>query len=256
VGDPGGSRDGPPHQPIVLFGGFLTNPLLMRGFWAALGRATGLPIFLVPARSHDWMLSVSRSGWARLLRYLDRTVQRALTESSTGKVTLVGHSAAGVVSRLYLSPEPFGGCSCAGFRVVDHLITLGTPHRSEAMYEAQVRQWVDARYPGAYFAPDVSYSSICGKFRQGRRHGNFWERLAYRSYGALTGQSEDWGDGIVPLSSALLAGARHVVLEGAAHFWGLYGFRVPWYGTQDCISRWWSAAWSGLESSHSHQVVV
>ena len=233
----------PPGQPIVLFGGFLTNPLLMRGFRIAMGKATGLPVYLVPARSYDWMMSISHTGWARLLRLMDRTVQRALAASPTGKVTVVGHSAAGVVSRLYLSPEPFESHAYGGHRVVDHLITLGTPHVSEAMYEAQVRQWVDERYPGAYFAPDVQYTSVAGKFRQGKRRGSFWERLAYRSYGALTGRSEDWGDGIVPLSAALLEGTNHYVLEGAAHFWGLYGFRAPWYGTQEYVARWWSAAW-------------
>jgi hypothetical protein len=246
---------GPVGQPIVLFGGFLTNPLLMSGFRRALGNTTGLPVHLVPARSYDWMLSVSRSGWARLLRHLDGTVGCARSASPTGKVTLVGHSAAGVVSRLYLSPEPFEGEAYAGHRVVHHLITLGTPHYTLPMPEARIRRWVDERYPGAYFAPDVRYTSICGKFRQGREHGNFWERLAFRSYGALTGQPDDWGDGIVPLSSAMLEGTHHYILEGAAHFWGLYGFRVPWYGTPDCIARWWSAAWTGADSSLGQDVV-
>ena len=243
------STAGPSGQPIVLFGGFLTNPLLMRGFRIAMGKTTGLPVHLVPARSTDWMMSVSRAGWGRLLRFLDGTVQGALAGSTTGKVTLVGHSAAGVVARLYLSPEPFEGHAYAGHRVVDHLITLGTPHYSQVMYEAQVRQWVDDRYPGAFHAPDVRYTSVVGKFRQGKQSGNFWERLAFRSYGALTGQSTDWGDGIVPLSAALLEGTNHHVLEGAAHFWGLYGFKVPWYGTAEYIARWWSAAWAD-ETTH------
>ncbi len=70
----------------------------MRGARIALAEVTGLPVFLVQARSYDWMLSVSRTGWVRLLRLLDETVQQALTVSQTGKVTLVGrclHPAAG-----------------------------------------------------------------------------------------------------------------------------------------------------------------
>lgn len=208
-----------------------------------MGTATGLPVFLVPARSFEWMLSLSRAGWALLLHRLDETVQRALTVSATGKVTLVGHSAAGVVSRLYLSPERFEGQACGGYRSVAHLITLGTPHNSRSHYDAQVRQWVDATYPGAYFAPDVCYSSVIGKHRRGNRHGGLWERVAYRSYGALTGQPEDWGDGIVPISSALLEGSNQCIIDGAAHFWGLYGLRAPWYGSGPCVRRWWLAAW-------------
>ena len=238
---------GPSGQPVVLFGGFLTNPLLMRGIRLAMAEVTGQRVFLVRARSYDWLPSVSPAGWARLLRFLHRAVQQALAVSETGKVTLVGHSAVGVVSRLYLSPEPFERRAYSGDKVVDHLITLGSPHNSEAMYEGQVRHWVDERYPGAYFAPEVRYTSVAGKFVRGDARGSLWERLAYRSYGYLTGASGDWGDGTVPLSSALLEGSRHIALDGTAHFWGLWGFRVPWYGTEECIGRWWSAAWSEEE---------
>ena len=79
----------PTDQPVVLFGGFLTNPLLMRGMRIAMAKVTGQPVFLVPARSYDWMLSVSRAGWARLLRYLDRTVQQALPTSPTSTKPMV-----------------------------------------------------------------------------------------------------------------------------------------------------------------------
>ena len=206
-----------------------------------MAEVTGLPVFLVQARSYDWMLSVSRTGWVRLLRLLDQTVQQALTVSQTGKVTVVGHSAAGVLSRMYLSPEPFEGHGYGGYRVVDHLITLGSPHYSQAMHGAQLRQWVDERYPGAYFGPQVKYTTIAGKMVYGNRRGTFWERFAYRAYNGLTGVGDDWGDGLVPRSSALLEGTRQITLEGAAHFWG---FLVPWYGTREVVARWWDAAWS------------
>jgi hypothetical protein len=236
-------RAGPEGQPVVLFGGFLTNPLLMRGIRLAMADVTGQRIFLVPARSHDWMLGVSRAGRARLLRFLHQTVQSAIAVSATGKVTLVGHSAAGVVSRQYLSPEAFAGTAYAGHRFVDHLITLGSPHVSDSIYGGRGSQWVGERYPGAFFSPEVRYTCVVGKHVQGSARGSLRARTAFRSYGFLTGHSADWGDGCVPLSSALLGGTRHVIVDGAAHFWGLWGFRVPWYGSPECIADWWPAAW-------------
>lgn len=227
-------------QSIVIVGGFLSFPAVYRGMHQTLAELAGQPVYVVRASIHDWILAVSPVGWKRLLDKLHRTVRRALSSSSTGKVTLVGHSAGGVVARLYLSPDPFMGVVYGGLQHVDHLFTLGSPHRNER--GTKMRQWVEREYPGAYFAPQVAYTSVAGRAVQGDRSGSFRERSAHRFYGRLCGDGNAWGDGLVPVQSALLSGSRQIVLERVSHFTGFGG---PWYGADGVLPRWWHSSAPG-----------
>ena len=93
-------------QPIVILGGFASLDALYVGMRAAMARCTGQPVSIVPAWSLDWLPGVRPEHWKRILDTLGDTVQRAVGASPTGKVTLIGHSAGGVLARFYLSPEP------------------------------------------------------------------------------------------------------------------------------------------------------
>jgi pimeloyl-ACP methyl ester carboxylesterase len=199
-----------------------------------LAEVAGQPVWVVEAFVHDWILAVAPVGWKHLLDKLQCTVRQALGGSSTGKVTLVGHSSGGVVGRLYLSPEPFLGVAYCGLEHVDHLITLGSPHYSRR--GTNMRQWVDEAYPGAYFAPQVGYTSVAGKAIRGKGYGSLPERCAYLFYKRLGGDGNAWGDGLVPVGSALLRGSRQIVLDGVSHF---AGFGGPWYGAEEVIPSWW-----------------
>ncbi|HIE37653.1 MAG TPA: hypothetical protein EYH30_00465 [Anaerolineales bacterium] len=163
-------------------------------------------------------------------------VRGAARLSTTGRVTLIGHSSGGVMGRLYLSPRPFLGPAFYGLEYVDLLVTLGSPHYN--WRGGRMRRWVEEQYPGAYFAPQVRYVSVAGKLLRGDRAGSLRERLAYRFYERLCGDGRAWGDGSVPVPSALLHGSRQVVLEGVGHF---AGFGGPWYGTEGVVPRWWNA---------------
>jgi hypothetical protein len=201
-------------------------------------------VWIVRIRGYDWMRSSRPSGWTRLLRKLDRAVRLAVAESETGKVTLVAHSAGGLVARLYLSPEPFDGRAYRGLEYVDHLITLSSPHsyRRRSIHGGWLPGWLEERYPGAYFAPQVRYTAVAGKLVRGDRGGTLRERLAYAVYEELIGQGDVWGDGLVPVASALLDGSQQLVLEGASHYTGFGG---PWFGAADVIARWWDACLRG-----------
>lgn len=223
-------------QPIVIMGGFLSTPAAYRGMQESLAELAGQPVWVVQAFVHDWILAVAPAGWKRLLDGLQRTVDQALAVSGAGRVTLVGHSAGGGVSRLYLAPEPFLGVAYCGLEHVDRLITLGSPHHSQRGTE--MRQWVDDAYPGAYFAPQVGYTSVAGRAVRGKRHGSFGERCAYLFYRRLCGDGDAWGDGLVPEGSALLRGSRQVALDGVSHF---SGFGGPWYGEREIVPLWWNA---------------
>jgi len=248
-------EEGPKHllssptvmQPIVIFGGFLSFPGAYRGMHDTLAQITGQPVWIVEARSYDWIRTISRKGWTYLLRKLERAVHQAVRHSTTGKVTLVGHSAGGVMARLYLSPKPFLGHAYSGLDHVDHLITLGSPHYNQR--GGQMRRWVDDQYPGAYFAPQVEYTSVAGKAIRGNRHGSFRERWAHRFYERLGGDGKAWGDGLVPAGSALLRESQQITLEGVSHFTGFGG---PWYGTAEVVPQWWDACTSRDEREGKH----
>jgi hypothetical protein len=70
---------------------------------------------------------------------------------------------------------------------------------------------------------------------QGRRYGG--RRLAPTAYRNSTGNANDRGDGLVPVSGALLSGSRPIVLEGVAHG-GAFG--PKWYGSPEVVERWWT----------------
>jgi hypothetical protein len=230
------------EQPIVILGGFLSFPGTYQRMQETMAELADQPVWVAQAFLHDWVLAVTPVGWKRLLDKLQHTVQQAIGSSSTGKISLIGHSAGGVVSRLYLSPEPFLGIAYCGLEHVDHLVTLGSPHHSRR--GTRMRQWVDEEYPGAYYAPQVAYTSVAGRAVQGRRHGSLRERCAYRFYSRLSEGGNTWGDGLVPTESALLRGSRQIALEGVSHYTGFGG---PWYGDDEIIPLWWNADSGNVE---------
>jgi hypothetical protein len=176
-------------------------------------------------------------GWFRILTELEETVDRACSLCGGRRVILVGHSSGGVMGRLYLSPEPLRGHVFGGVDKVQHLISLGSPHRN--VRGARIRRWVDRTYPGAFFSPRVRYTAVAGKALEGRAAGGLKERTAYFLYRQLSGSGDEWGDGIVPLSSAVLPGARNLELDGVGHA-PVGGSR--WYGSRGVVERWWKQA--------------
>jgi len=226
------------QQPIVILGGFLSFAILYCGMQDDLASFTGQPVSIVDTHSLDWAAVIAIPGWNRVLHKLDDTVQELVLQSPTGKVTLVGHSAGGVLARLYLSPQSFWGRTYGGLNHIDQLITLGSPHYSERrwLHGGMMAQWMEKRYPGAFFAPQVRYTSVAGKLIRGDRQGTLRERHAHMFYEEALGDGDVWGDGLVPLASALLDGSQQIVLEDVAHF---AGFGGPWYGASEAIPRWW-----------------
>jgi len=224
--------------PIVIIGGFLSYAWAYREMQQELSAWTGRPVSIADIAGHEWLLAVSSLGWARLLAGLDRAVQRAIRSASAGKITLIGHSAGGVLARLYLSPDPFLGHSFRGLERVNHLITLGSPHYSQGSWRrgGRLSRYVEGRYPGAYFQPEVRYTSFAGKFLRGDHAGSRFQRWAYDRYEEICGQGNTWGDGLVPIQAALLKGSDQVILERISHY-SIFG--DPWYGSNVAIPKWW-----------------
>jgi len=240
-------------QPVVLFGGFLSFATLYWGMRDVLVRISEQPVSIVETWGHDWLPSITPLGWLHLLRKLDYTVRQAVSDSATGKVTLIAHSAGGVLARLYLSPNPFLGRTFRGLDYISHLITLGSPHHNQGglMRGGQMSRWIEKRYPGTCFAPQVKYISVAGKLVRGSRSGSLQERWAFNVYKEIGGDGYAWGDGLIPVQAALLRGSHQITLDGVGHF---SGFGGPWYGSQEIISLWWPAA--GVDNEIGHDIYL
>jgi hypothetical protein len=158
--------------------------------------------------------------------------------------------------RLWLAELPLAGKAYGGARLADALITLGSPHT--ARRATALRLWVDRQLPGAFCGDRVRYLSVAGDLDLASPLASpLSRRMAARSYGAIGGPealagdpaslgdpakggaARLAGDGLVPVGSALLTGARHMVLPGVAHG-GAFGSR--WYGSPEVVAQWWQSA--------------
>jgi hypothetical protein len=93
---------------------------------------------------------------------------------------------------------------------------------------------VDRLYPGAFFQGELAYLAVAGAIEPQQLRPRA-RRLTARSYGAINNDPSSRGDGLVPLSSALLAGAEPLVLEGVGHGgW----FAERWYGSAEVLPQW------------------
>ena len=221
--------------PLVILGGVLSAPAHYAGMKAWLEKATGQKVYTVPVTTWDWVASISASGWARIMDKLGRTVAVARQECGSERVVLIGHSSGGVMARLFLSPSPFCGRIYAGVDSVRGLISLGSPHQN--FKGSPMRRKVQRFFPGAFFSPPVRYLSVAGRAVLGRKQGSHAERSSYRSYRILCGKGQVWGDGMVPLSSALLDGGHPFIIDDVFH-----DFRKNrrWYGSPDVLELWWN----------------
>jgi hypothetical protein len=224
-----------PSQPIVILGGFLIDPPAYGPMSQRLEQLCGQPVQLVPVGKVEWSLTVFAFAWARILDRVAKTVAELAGSSPSGRVTLIGHSSGGIMLRLFLDDAPFQGRSYDGKALADTLVMLGSPHT--ALKATVLRAMVQRRLPGAAFADRVRYISVAGDLDLATA-SPLARRLAPSAYRNSTGDAEDRGDGLVPVSSALLERSTPVVLPGVAHG-GAFG--PSWYGTPEVVERWWAA---------------
>ncbi len=222
-----------PAQPILILGGFLISPQAYAPMVTRLEQLSGQPVQLVPVGKPEWLLTVFAFAWARILDRVSNAVSELARDSPTGKVTLIGHSSGGIMLRLLLDQAPFQGRSYNGKALADTLVMLGSPHT--ALKATVLRQMVAQRLPGATFADQVTYISVAGDLDL-QTATPMAQRLAPTAYRNSTGDRHDRGDGLVPVSSALLEGSTPLVLPGVAHG-GAFG--PSWYGSPEVVERWW-----------------
>ena len=182
-------------------------PVSYRGLARLLADISGSEVHVVPITPFDWALGRLR-GYGQLVFEVASLVDRALLESDSDRAVLVGYSAGGILSRVYIGGEPpYGGRRYSGHRRVSHLITLGTPHNvSDERRLAQISE-VNDLFPGVLHA-DIRYLCVVGAADDGAS-----SRRARRRYERFAGDGRVKGDVEVPVEAALLRGAESLVLD-------------------------------------------
>lgn len=233
-------------RPVLILGGFLITPEAYEPMRASLeARGTG-PVRVVPVGKAEWLLTVFPFAWARILDRVAAMARELAAASADGRITLVGHSSGGIMLRLFLDGQPFQGRRYDGRAWAHTLVMLGSPHT--ALKATALRRLVERRLPGAYFdaahperhgGHPVRYVSVAGDLDLADAAAGATDlarRLAPPAYRNSTGNPNDRGDGLVPVTSALLEGSEAVVLPGVAHG-GAFG--ATWYGTPAVVEDWW-----------------
>jgi triacylglycerol esterase/lipase EstA (alpha/beta hydrolase family) len=92
--------------PTVILPGYLAGAQPYQEMEVSL-REMGFPAVTVPLRRRDWVPTVGGRSMLPILHKLDQTVQLVMAETGSDRVNLVGHSAGGWVSRIYLGEIPY-----------------------------------------------------------------------------------------------------------------------------------------------------
>lgn len=167
------------------------------------------------------------------------------------KIILIGHSAGGWISRVYLSHRNYGGKVYDGSRYVHSLVTLGTPHAAALGPAFEGIKWINDE---GETTPQVKKLCVAGRGFK----GDEWGGLTQGAYtfccpNGSDGTSYD-GDGMTPVFSSLsMEGSDHMILDGVTHIgWSdMFGGELaapelakdykngrPWYGTDHIVDKW------------------
>lgn len=222
--------------PTVILPGYLESAIAYRQLEQSL-QQLGFPTLTVPLRRASWIPTLGGRPVTPILRQLDRTVKQILQQCNANQINLIGHSAGGWISRIYLGEKPYLGRGESvpslweAHSLVATLITLGTPHVSQERWTRWNLDFVNDNYPGAFYK-NLRYVCVAGKTIFGQRQRGSW--LAYSSYQLTCGQGNTWGDGITPIVAAHLDSAENLVIEGVRHS----PRSGVWYGSLEPLQAW------------------
>ena len=222
------------ENPIIILGGFLITSDSYNPAKNAIENISGRKVYVVDVTRGDWLKSNSAEGWITILNKVKKMVAFALNETKAKKVDLIGHSSGGIILRLYLSSEPFKDVIYNGKSTTRNLITLGSPH--QAVRATKLRRFVDETYPANFFK-NINYVSIGGKVEINSKQTSLLTKLVARnSYKSISGDKNESGDGLVPLSSSLLKNSQQITLPNTVHG-GIFGDN--WYCSTSKVREWW-----------------
>ncbi len=225
--------------PTVILPGYLAGAIDYQGLQQILIEA-GYPTIIVPLIRRDWLPTLGGRSVLPILERLHQTVEQVRQDYDSSQINLIGHSAGGWISRIYLGEYLYDVHGVLANRtyvwkahsVVSNLLTLGTPHTSFERWTRTNLDFVNLTYPGAFYS-DVNYVCVAGKAIYGERRPGSW--LAHSSYQLTCGKGNEWGDGICPIESAHLDEAENLTLDHVRHSPRSGGV---WYGSPDVVPQW------------------
>jgi pimeloyl-ACP methyl ester carboxylesterase len=224
--------------PTVILPGYLAPA---RDYFALeqILIAQGFPTVTVPLTRQNWWITLGGRPVTPILEILDKTICSVLSETQSDQVNLIGHSAGGWIARIYLGEKSYHDRTWSGHPLVKTLVTLGTPHTSQERWSRRNIDFVARSYPGAFF-PEIEYICVAGKAVYGKPSWRLGQWFTYQSYQLTCGQGDCWGDGVIPIESAHLVGAKNLILENVQHSprplqsTGQH----QWYGSPKVVSQW------------------
>lgn len=223
--------------PTVILPGYLASAQPYQAMENALAKQ-GFPAVTVPLRRRDWLSTLGGRSVINIIKALDATAQRVMIDHNCKAINLVGHSAGGWISRIYIGETPYDihpsdrhrTCPRPARSHVKTLTTLGTPHVSQERWTRRNLDFVNQSYPGAFYS-DIQYVCVAGRSVEGRQRDWF----TFNSYKLTVGDGFVWGDGVVPVAAAHLAGAENLTLEAVFHSPRSH---QQWYGSETAVKEW------------------
>ncbi|MGB5108054.1 MAG: hypothetical protein WBP29_14265 [Candidatus Zixiibacteriota bacterium] len=230
-------------RAIVIIGGFSTSPGHYNKMAEQLRIRSGLPVNIVPIGMSEWSVVVRQSGWRRLLGKLEQTISATISETECDKIIIVAHSLGGIVTRLYLTGNASIGFAPRYSDRIESVITLGSPHKRGLVHRLSVWKGLDDCLERDHLS--VPLLSVVGKVDYSSR-GRSLKRLAHLRYRLHGGDPGEFGDGIIPIDSAIYDADRSLILDDVSH-----DFRIgrPWYGDPQIVDMWWKSAKENPSSS-------
>lgn len=171
---------------------------------------------LQPRPTVDWYLDL-----------ISRAIEASQSESNGAPITLLAHSAGGWLGRLFMLEYGTAG--------IQAFCSLGSPHLPPPPgvidQTRGILTYINQVTPGAFHqqqqqennttsSNNVRYTTIAGKYIKGSPltgPGSWQSRIVGAGYQQVCGECEVWGDGVVPVASAHLEGAKNITLEGCYH---------------------------------------
>lgn len=167
-----------------------------------------------------------------------------------GRIAVIGHSASGWMSRIYLSDRAYGGKAYAGSELVHSLVTLGTPHIVGQGVPFVSVEWANRDPP----VPEgVRCLAVGGTGTLGGSNSFSAGAYAFCTPDGADGELLD-GDGLTTVESAVgIAdgpGVDRQTVEGVTHYcWSSAPFAdqlvpeltkafrdgQPWYGSESVL---------------------
>jgi hypothetical protein len=224
---------------IVILGGFISRASFYDGMKNQLRSLTGQDVIIAKISPWIWLSVSFPYGWIPILKKLEQLIRAVLVRDPSQRLTLVGHSLGGLLGYLYLLSPAVSGLDLTGRDFIGHLVTLGSPHHNQCrwLHGGLLSKYTKQREKRYQPPKNLRITCVASRNVQGNPQGTSSQKKAFAMYKKIVGQGAVWGDGVIPISAALLPEAQQLILDNVGHF---SRSRDTWYGSPEATAQWWA----------------